>query len=41
MLLYLYVENKKIIDIKNPGKDTMDALMHLDLPSGVGILIKQ
>jgi ribosomal protein S10 len=33
--------HKRIIDIKNPGKDTMDALMHLDLPSGVGILIKQ
>ena len=32
--------NKRLIDIKDPSKDTMDALTHLDLPSGVDIEIK-
>ncbi len=32
--------HKRLIDIKNPSKDTMDALTHLDLPSGVDIEIK-
>ena len=32
--------HKRLIDIKDPSKDTMDALTHLDLPSGVDIEIK-
>ena len=32
--------HKRLIDIKNPSKDTMDALTHLDIPSGVDIEIK-
>ena len=32
--------HKILIDIKNPSKETMDALVHLDLPSGVDIQIK-
>ncbi|MCI8588139.1 MAG: 30S ribosomal protein S10 [Bacilli bacterium] len=32
--------HKRLIDIKNPSKETMDALAHLDLPSGVDIKIK-
>ncbi|HHX33071.1 MAG TPA: 30S ribosomal protein S10 [Mollicutes bacterium] len=32
--------HKRLIDIKNPSKETMDALTHLDLPSGVNIEIK-
>lgn len=31
--------HKRLIDIKNPGKETMDALTHLDIPSGVDIEI--
>ena len=31
---------KRLIDIKNPSKETIDALAHLDLPSGVDIEIK-
>lgn len=27
--------HKRLIDIKDPSKDTMDALTHLDIPSGV------
>ncbi len=33
--------HKRLIDIKNPSKETMDALQRLDLPSGVDIQIKQ
>ena len=33
--------HKRLIDIKNPNKEIIDALMHLDLPSGVDIDIKQ
>ena len=33
--------HKRLIDIKNPSKETMDALQRLDLPSGVSIQIKQ
>ena len=33
--------HKRFIDIKNPSKETMDALQRLDLPSGVSIQIKQ
>ncbi len=32
--------HKRIIDISNPKKETMDALKNLDLPSGVDIVIK-
>ena len=32
--------HKRLIDIKNPSKETVDALSHLDLPSGVQINIK-
>jgi hypothetical protein len=38
-LPYAYVQNKEN-DIKNPSKETVDALTHLDLPSGVDINIK-
>ena len=33
--------HKRRIDIKNPSKETIEALSHLDLPSGVAISIKQ
>ena len=32
--------HKRLIDVKNPSKETIDALAHLDLPSGVDIQIK-
>jgi len=32
--------HKRLIDIINPSKDVIDALTHLDLPSGVDIDIK-
>ena len=32
--------HKRLIDIKNPTKETIDALSHLDIPSGVDIQIK-
>ena len=32
--------HKRLIDIKNPSKETIDALAHLDLPSGVDIQMK-
>lgn len=32
--------HKRLIDIKNPNKETIEALKHLDLPSGVDIQIK-
>lgn len=32
--------HKRLIDIKNPSKETIDALSRLDLPSGVDIEIK-
>ncbi len=32
--------HKRLIDIKNPSKETIEALAHLDLPSGVDINIK-
>ena len=32
--------HKRLIDILQPGPKTIDALMHLDLPSGVDIEIK-
>ena len=33
--------HKRLIDIKNPSKETLDALQRLNLPSGVDIQIKQ
>lgn len=33
--------HKRLIDVKKPSKETMDALKHLDLPSGVDINIKE
>lgn len=32
--------HKRLIDVKNPSKDTMDALTRVDVPSGVEIDIK-
>ncbi len=32
--------HKRLIDITNPSKETIDALTHLDIPSGVDIKIK-
>lgn len=32
--------HKRLIDIKNPSKETIDGLTRLDLPSGVNIEIK-
>ena len=32
--------HKRLIDIKDPSKETVDALTHLDIPSGVDIDIK-
>lgn len=32
--------HKRLIDINNPSKETIDALSHLEIPSGVDIQIK-
>ena len=32
--------HKRLIDINNPSKETVEALTHLDIPSGVDIQIK-
>ena len=32
--------HKRLIDINNPSKETIDALAHIDIPSGVDIKIK-
>ena len=32
--------HKRLIAINNPSKETIDALQHLDLPSGVEVQIK-
>ena len=32
--------HNRLIDIKSPTKNTIDSLMHLDLPTGVDIEIK-
>ena len=32
--------HNRLIDIKNPSKETIDALGRIDVPSGVGIEIK-
>lgn len=33
--------HKRLIEIVNPNARTIDALMHIDLPSGVDIQLKQ
>ena len=33
--------HKRLIDIENPSKETIDALTHLEIPSGVDIQIKR
>ena len=33
--------HKRLIDIDKPTKETIDALVHMDLPSGVDIEIKK
>ena len=33
--------HKRLIEIVNPNEKTLDALQHIDLPSGVDIVIKQ
>ena len=33
--------HKRLIDVDSPSKETIDALAHLDLPSGVDIQIKK
>ena len=37
---YQILTHKRLIDIEEPTGKTIDALMHLDLPAGVGIEIK-
>ncbi len=32
--------HKRLIDINNPSKETVEALTHIDIPSGVDIQIK-
>jgi len=32
--------HKRLIEVKEPSKETIEALSHLDLPSGVAISIK-
>ena len=32
--------HKRLIDVKNPSKEIVEALSHIDLPSGVDIEIK-
>ena len=32
--------HKRLLDIVEPTQDTVDALMHLDLPAGVDVYIK-
>ena len=32
--------HKRLIDINNPSKETIESLTHLDIPSGVDIQIK-
>ena len=33
--------HKRLIEIFNPSKRTIDALMHIDLPSGIDIMLKK
>ncbi len=37
---YQILTHKRLIDIVNPTSKTIDSLMHLELPAGVGIQIK-
>jgi len=37
---YEIITHKRVVDIINPTSKTIDALMHLELPAGVGIQIK-
>lgn len=37
---YQILTHKRLIDIKKPTNKTVDSLMHLELPAGVGIEIK-
>ena len=37
---YQIKTHKRLIDIINPTNKTIDSLMHLELPAGVGIQIK-
>lgn len=37
---YQILTHKRLIDIEEPTSKTIDALMHLELPAGVGIEIK-
>lgn len=37
---YQVLTHKRLIDIEQPTGKTIDALMHLELPAGVGIEIK-
>lgn len=37
---YQICTHKRLIDIVNPTSKTIDSLMHLELPAGVGIQIK-
>lgn len=37
---YKILTHKRLVDIKEPTSKTIDALMHLELPAGVGIEIK-
>ena len=32
--------HKRLIDVNNPSKETINALSHLDIPSGVDVQIK-
>jgi small subunit ribosomal protein S10 len=34
------ITHKRLVEIVNPTSKTIDALMHLELPAGVGIQIK-
>lgn len=33
--------HKRLIEIENPNPQTIDALVHIDLPSGVDIVLKK
>ena len=37
---YQIKTHKRLIDIVNPTSKTIDSLMHLELPAGVGVQIK-
>lgn len=37
---YVVRTHKRLVDIINPTSKTIDSLMHLELPAGVGIEIK-